>query len=162
MTNLGDREHPDGLPVRKRPAHGVHIIPYQPTIVFLTVCTSDHTPWLATPAVHDLLRTVWQEADAWLVGRYVIMPGHLHLFCAPGASDITLDNWVRYWKSQFTKRHGDPRHRWQDGHWDTRLRNGESYDAKWEYVRDNPRRHGLVKRASQWPYQGEIHELPWM
>ncbi len=27
---------------------------------------------------------------------------------------------------------------------------------KWEYVRDNPVRHGLVASAEEWPYQGEI------
>src|SRR5256885_6005252 len=25
----------------------------------------------------------WKTADHWLVGRYVIMPDHIHLFCAP-------------------------------------------------------------------------------
>ena len=33
------------------------------------------------------------------------------------------------------------------------LRNDESYGEKWEYVRENPLRAGLVSRADDWPYQ---------
>ncbi|MEO6971176.1 MAG: hypothetical protein ABI217_09810 [Chthoniobacterales bacterium] len=50
---------------------------------------------------------------------------------------------------------------WQRHHWDRQLRKGESYDDKWEYVRSNPVRHGLVTDAGAWPYQGELSELRW-
>lgn len=83
------------------------------------------------------------------------------MFAAPGGLEITFDNWVRYWKSQFRKRHPDQSLRWQTDHWDTRLRSGEGYDQKWEYVVNNPVRHGLVGCAEQWPYRGELHELRW-
>jgi putative transposase len=36
------------------------------------------------------------------------------------------------------------------------LRSDESYDEKWNYVKENPVRAGLVQIASEWPYQGEI------
>ena len=36
------------------------------------------------------------------------------------------------------------------------LRGDESYAEKWNYVRDNPVRAGLVRTADEWPYQGEI------
>ena len=36
------------------------------------------------------------------------------------------------------------------------LRNDESYAQKWEYVRENPVRAGLVAEWHEWPYQGEI------
>jgi putative transposase len=158
--------------------------------VFLTVCTKDRKPWVANSDVHELLRTVWTDAKAWLVGRYVLMPDHVHLFCAPneegyvggrgsrqatggedgsaGASPSQLepalpplDNWVRYWKSQFSKRGQNSGRRWQPDHWDTRLRHEESYDAKWEYVRNNPVRAGLVVHPEDWHYSGEIHVLSW-
>ena len=148
------------LPRRSRPVHGVLPASDKPTIVFLTVCTKGRMPSLATDAVHKLLLNVWQDASAWLVGRYVIMPDHLHLFATP-TGDIPLDNWVRYWKSQFTKRHQEPSHRWHPDHWDRRLRSMESYDEKWQYTRDNPVRHRLVARAEDWPYQGELNELAW-
>jgi putative transposase len=101
------------------------------------------------------------EAHAWLVQRYILMPDHLHLFAAPGRLDIPLDNWVKYWKSQFMNRHYGADQAWQSNHWDTRLRSGESYDEKWTYVRENPVRAGLVTKSDDWPYQGELNVLDW-
>ena len=40
----------------------------------------------------------------WLVGFYLLMPDHLHLFCAPRDLTFTLDAWVTYWKTQFKKK----------------------------------------------------------
>ena len=36
------------------------------------------------------------------------------------------------------------------------LRSDESYSEKWNYVRNNPVRAGLVQNADDWPYAGEI------
>jgi putative transposase len=119
------------MPARKRPVHGVLAAENVPTIVMVTVCTKGRTPWLTTPENHAGLRDTWTEAEAWLVGRYVLMPDHLHLFAAPGRLEISLDNWIKFWKSQFTKKRGIAEQEWQTDHWDTRLRSGESYDEKW-------------------------------
>ena len=146
---------------RHRPAHGVLIEPSRPTIVFLTVCTRDRSPWLANRAAHDRLLEVWSEAKAWVLGRYVVMPDDLHLFAAPGSLEIPLEHWVRYWKSQFTKKQAGSRHAWQVDHWDTRLRHDESYEEKWNYVKNNPVRANLVKSSEDWPFQGEINWLRW-
>jgi hypothetical protein len=59
---------------RHKPASGVRIELGGPTIVFLTVCTDKRVPWLARTDVHEHLRTVWNEAQAWPVGNYVLMP----------------------------------------------------------------------------------------
>jgi putative transposase len=67
-----------------------------------------------------------------------------------------FDAWVRFWKSQFTRRASNKEWRWQSHHWDTRLRRNENYSEKWEYVRQNPVRAELVVDADQWPYQGEL------
>jgi putative transposase len=146
---------------RKRPDHGVLFHPTKPTIIFLTVCTRDRVPWLACEEAHRLLLDVWNNAQAWIVGRYVLMPDHLHLFAAPGAMELPFDNWVRFWKSQFTKRSGHTARAWQIDLWDTRLRHDESYEDKWLYVKNNPVRAGLVTMAEDWPFQGELNRLPW-
>jgi hypothetical protein len=85
----------------------------------------------------------------------------LHLFAAPGRWEIPLDNWIRHWKSRFTRMRDVSTQEWQANHWDTRLRSGESYDEKGLYVRDNPVRAGLVINAGDWPYYGELNVLPW-
>jgi len=144
---------------RKTPSHGVYIQPGQISLVYLTVCTKEREPWLSTSDVHELLHSVWMEATAWKVGKYMIMPDHIHLFAGLAQDDISLDSWITYWKSIFSKRNNNPEHRWQSGHWDTRLRSNETYYNKWLYVRDNPVRKGLVQYSEQWPFQGEIFEV---
>jgi REP element-mobilizing transposase RayT len=132
------------------------------TIVFVTVCTKNRGRWLATHELHQLLRQVWTEASAWRTGRYILLPDHLHLFASPGEPEgISLENWIKYWESQFRKKHKQPQFKFQTDHWDTRLRSNESYEEKWEYVRNNAVRHGLVQRAEDWPFHGEIFELRW-
>lgn len=69
---------------------------------------------------------------------------------------------MRFWKTTVSKslmaREGTL---WQTDFRDTQLRRHESYAAKWEYVRQNPVRAGLVKHADEWPYQGELNLLRW-
>ncbi len=148
-------------PSRQKPAHGIRITSNAPTIVFLTVCTKDRIKILDNDSTHNLLVKIWRDSDAWLAGRYVLMPDHIHLFASPNGEKSSLEMWVRYWKSIFTRQR-DGESIWQDGHWDRRLRSSESYEQKWEYVRSNPVRHGFVGRWQDWKYQGEIHELYWM
>ena len=155
------------LPDRQRPAKGVLHLPNRPTIVFNTVCVKGKIAWLASGWVHSMLRDVWRAADAWLVGRYVIMPDHIHFCTTPNHEAIAYDNWTKYWKFQFTKaykkaRAGQPPlARWQENSWHHRLRNDESFEEKWHYIRMNPVRSGLVTEPDDWPYQGEIHQIRW-
>ena len=45
---------------------------------------------------------------------------------------------------------------WQRRFFDHVLRSDESYAQKWNYVRENPIRAGLVTVAEDWRYSGEI------
>ena len=149
-------------PRRKRPAHGILDVDGQPTIIFDTVCSKDRKPWLASRAVHRLIHEIWaNDATAWAVGKYIILPDHIHLFAGATGDSVSYENWVRYWKSRFTKTHRDPNHLWQTDHWDTRIRSRSHYEEKWEYVSMNPVRHGYVDEPHQWIYQGRINELYW-
>ncbi len=148
-------------PGRKHPARGVLISSDQPTIVFLTVCTKDRQPWLAKQNVHDALKKVWLSTDTWLVGEYLLMPDHIHLFCAPRNLTVTLQRWVSYWKREFSCLHLPEAGEWLRNFWDTRLRRSENYTQKWNYVRENPVRAGLVKQPDDWPFQGRMNVLPW-
>ena len=150
------------LPERKRPVHWPPAERHNRSIIiFLTVCTKGRRPILAEERVHAALVAAWAEADHWRIGRYVVLPDHVHLFCAPWDwPPPPLKTWVTYWKRLVTKETG-LRGIWQEGFWDTQLRHHESYGAKWDYVQQNPVRHGLVHDASAWPYQGEIEVLYW-
>jgi len=107
------------------------------------------------------LRAAWQSAQAWLVGYYLLMPDHAHLFCAPFEPDFPLEKWVTFWKRQFSRLHKNPACRWQPHPFQHRLRREENYTQKWNYVRENPLRQGLVKAAEDWPYQGMMNTLRW-
>ena len=147
---------------RKHPVHGILDVDGQPTIIFDTVCTKDRSPWLANRGVHDLLRSIWAtDATAWAMGKYIVLPDHIHFFAGATGDTVPYENWVRYWKSQFTKRHKIAEHTWQVDHWDTRIRSCSVYEQKWEYVRMNSVRHGYVDSPEQWLYQGQIHQLHW-
>ena len=152
-------------PGRKHPAHPSLDEGFNtPTIVFLTVCASGRKPVLADSAAQAILREAWLLAKSWIVGRYLIMPDHIHLFCAPAEfPPRPLKQWVAYWKSH-AARHW-PRTQdaplWQRDYWDTQLRRSENYTDKWEYVSQNPVRARLVERVEAWPYQGEMNVLMW-
>jgi REP element-mobilizing transposase RayT len=88
------------------------------------------------------------------LGRYVIMPDHLHLFVR-GGRNFRLATWVGGLKRAMSVEFKS-QHLWQPGFFDHILRSDESYAAKWNYVRDNPVRGGLVQAADDWPYQGEV------
>jgi REP-associated tyrosine transposase len=85
------------------------------------------------------------------------MPDHIHLFVR-GGDDFKLAQWVNGLKRGISVALGATKKRplWQPGFFDHVLRNDESYSQKWEYVRENPVRAGLVVRADEWPYQGEL------
>ena len=148
------------FPQRRHPAHlPLSRVFNRTTAIFLTACVRRRRPLLNRPEIHELLRDVWSDSMDWVVGRYVLMPDHLHLFCAPTRIEaISLGGWVRYWKRCSSRRwpHPDERPVWQDDFWDRQLRSSESYAGKWNYVADNPVRAGLCAAASDWPYSGEI------
>jgi hypothetical protein len=78
------------LPQRKTPTKGVLTDDRLPTVIFLTACTVDRTPWLANPLVHRALVQMWRSATHWEIGPYILMPDHLHLFASPGVSPRIL------------------------------------------------------------------------
>lgn len=152
-------------PYRKRPAHFTTVeSDSRSIIIFLTVCTKRRRPLLANERAAELLREAWSAATVWSVGRYVILPDHIHLFCAPNTfPPERLKKWISFWKNSVTRAwlNRDQIPLWQPEYWDRQLRRGESYAEKWEYVANNPVRHGYVARAEEWPYSGELNVLHW-
>jgi putative transposase len=116
---------------------------------------------MANPRVQTSLESNWRTADTWLTGYYLIMPDHIHLFCAPRDLRFTIEKWSAYWKSQFSRAHLDEPTQWQRKAFHHRLRSRQEYTDKWNYVRENPVRAGLATHPDEWPYQGTINELRW-
>ena len=128
---------------------------------FVTFCSYRKRPYLATSAVHNAFVRFSERAYAEhnvAIGRYVIMPDHIHLFVC-GDAEFELAPWFRLLKPCLGKAVVRPASEdplWQRGFFDHVLRSNESYGQKWNYVRDNPVRAGLASRADDWPYAGEI------
>ncbi len=130
-------------------------------LYFVTFCTHDRIPCLARDEVHSAFVLFARRAERDFnvaIGRYVIMPEHVHLFVR-GGPDFTLGRWVGLLKQTLARAanlQGANTRFWQEGFFDHVLRSDESYSQKWNYVRENPVRAGFVKSANEWPYQGEI------
>jgi REP element-mobilizing transposase RayT len=130
---------------------------YDPPIYFVTFNTHRRRNLLAKAEMHDRFAGFAHEAErrGIAVGRYVLMPDHMHLFVA-GGPDFLLTQWVRMLKRTLSKSIPDAAPHWQQGFFDHIIRHTESYAEKWEYVRQNPVRAGLVSESESWPFQGEI------
>ena len=132
---------------------------------FITFNTHGRQSFLAYSEVHEAFCLFCSEAQHRdvAVGRYVIMPDHIHLFAAFPLAGMPLPNWVQSLRAVLGKallRVGVQKPHWQEGFFDHLLRSDESYAAKWNYVRMNPVRAGLCETPEDWPYQGEIVRIP--
>ena len=182
-------------------------------VFFITFCTRNRKRIDPLNSANNALVKYGKEALEKFnvaVGRYVIMPDHVHFFVR-GDANFVLSRWVGGLKRAISvavsedgqtrlpvKRRHSQRTRlmlqgkgdfavvarvsragsqkrldissqptrlplqgkesslWQPGFFDHVLRSNESYARKWEYVRDNPVRAGLVTSWQEWPHQGEI------
>ena len=131
---------------------------YDPPLYFVTICANGRRKILATETVHAALLQYGQLGveRGFALGRYVIMPDHIHLFVS-GTLDFNLGIWMRGLKRVVAAAVTGGRNEvWQRGFFDHIIRNSGSYSAKWDYVRQNPVRAGLVSKAGDWPFQGEV------
>jgi REP-associated tyrosine transposase len=148
----------------RRPPRLTYLFDNVRPFYFITFNTYKRQRLLARDEIHDtfcIFATKAREHDV-AVGRYVIMPDHVHLFAA-FPHDIALPTWVQSLRNIIGKKllqleiH---KPHWQEGFFDHLLRNQESYSEKWEYVRMNPVRVKLCDTPGAWSYQGEIVRIP--
>lgn len=155
-------------------------------LYFVTACTEDRKPILANAKVHEDFRKFCEAGltRGIFVGKYVLMPDHLHLFVAFGDEYESalierrysgkpvaavcdrrlspLSEWMKSLKNSLSKTlrgMNVPAPHWQKGFFDHVMRSEESYSEKWLYVAENPVRKGLVVRLEDWSNQGEINPL---
>ena len=73
----------------------------EPPIFFVTTCAENRRAILAEPRVAEILIREWRAAEmrhGWLVGRYVVMPDHVHFFCGSKQESKSLSDFVGNWK----------------------------------------------------------------
>ena len=133
--------------------------PYEYPIFFITFCTRNREKILTDESIHQAFRRFTQKAQEnhdVLVGRYVIMPEHIHFFVKIDRSK-SLGKWIGSLKRYIGANCTLNSLAWQPGFFDHMLRDNENLMQKGEYVRQNPVRAGLVKDWQEWPYQGLIY-----
>jgi putative transposase len=160
-------------------------------VYFVTFCTHQRKPWLARSNLHAaflaFIQCGWNEHRI-AVGRYVIMPDHIHLLVSGGPA-FNLGDWVKLLKQCLGKTirespesaspesaphrgaatngashrdaatPGSANRLWQEGFFDHLIRCDEKLGSVWEYLRKNPETAGLAEAPEDWPYQGEFMVL---
>jgi REP element-mobilizing transposase RayT len=133
-------------------------------VYFVATCVAGRRPLLACAQVHAVLREEWaglRERHGWAVGRYVIMPDHVHFFLAAEPDSgkplpAVVGKWKEWTAKRLAREAGLSAPLWQREFFDHLLRSDESRAEKWAYVRENPVRAGLVARAEDWAYAGWV------
>ena len=141
-----------------------NLFPNIEPIFFITLCSNQRERILTSGPLPDIIIQTFKNAEnfyGWLVGRYVIMPDHVHFFCIPNENAKPLSDFMKGFKRWTTKQShacGFSGALWQREFFDHVPRNSASFSEKWEYVRMNPVRAGLCGLPEEWVYSGEIHE----
>ena len=97
----------------------------------------------------------YHVAERWYLQLLLLMPDHLHMLIAIDG-DAALSDLIRDFKRITAKKANV---RWQRNFFDHRLRHDESEDEKAEYIRQNPRRAGLIGSDAPWPYAMDTNDL---
>jgi len=120
--------------------------------IFLTICgQSRGINQFARPDVWEVMLRASARLQAralWTPLLFVAMPDHLHLI-ARIPSRAGISTVVRSFKHDISYKRTLE---WQAGFFDHRIRDDDSYRAKWSYVMLNPVRASLVVRPEDWPY----------
>lgn len=146
-------------PKRKFLSHSICQSNKFPPIAFVTVCVKKRDPLLANCESHEIFKDLWSDRSRWMVGKYVILPDHIHLFAVPGEISCDLTRWVGWWKKEYNLRVNGNKISWQKSCFDHRVRNHSSFESIWKYMQSNPIKHGYVTSFENWKFQGEINDI---
>jgi putative transposase len=140
------------LPQRKHLFHTPPSWVKSGEIFFITICCAGRK--VNQLARDDVFISMTNALDHYIRAAklwshlFLAMPDHLHaLMSFP--SDERMDKVLRDWKRFIAKQTGVV---WQDGFFDHRLRNEESFKEKAHYIRTNPVREDLVAEPEAWKY----------
>jgi putative transposase len=102
----------------------------------------------------EVLRS-YMRTGKMTVHDFVIMPNHVHiLMTIPG--EMSLEKAMQLVKGNFSfranKELGFRGEIWQRGYSDVQILDDQSFQQHREYIKDNPVKAGLAKRADEYPF----------
>jgi len=124
----------------------------QPVIYFLTFCVANRQKVLANELAFAAFKAAIARLTKWNVIAAILMPDHVHLLIAPVEREARVENASGAIK-RFMRQDLKATWQWQPDSFDRLLRSDESAEQKWQYIRENPVRAGLVKESGDWSYR---------
>ena len=134
---------------------------------FFTVVTYKRRPILTQGANIDRLRRairIVKQTHPFIIDGIVILPDHIHtIWQLPEGDDNYPMRWAQI-KRQFSmlvatdessshsRRNKRERGIWQRRYWEHMIRDDEDWHRHMDYIHYNPRKHGYVASAEDWPY----------
>lgn len=119
---------------------------------FITICCKRRGEnQLCFPGTGDALIAAarfYSDRKEWFPSLFLLMPDHVHMIVSFGR-EHRIEAMVSAWKRYVSAKHGII---WQQGFFEHRLRQHESAQEKFEYIRQNPVRAGLVDDPVKWPF----------
>jgi putative transposase len=113
------------------------------------VLTRETTRFALRAAVQSVRRDHPFAVEAW-----VLLPDHLHCLWRLPEGDAEYS--IRWAKIKRDTRHGlglpAGEALWQPRYWEHWIRDEDDYARHVDYIHWNPVKHGLVKRAVDWPH----------
>lgn len=138
---------------------------------FFTVVTNGRRPLLGVPEARAALRQALRDVrrrHPFVLEAVVLLPDHLHLLMRLPANDENFSIRIGGIKRRFTELRlacggseppvppgrGRKRYRgfWQPRFWEHTIRDAADFKLHLDYIHANPLKHGLVRRAADWPW----------
>ncbi len=138
---------------------------------FFTVVTHQRQRILTEAPSREFLRIAIKQVQSeypFAIDAWVLMPDHMHCMWTLPAGDADYSKRWGLIKAGFSKqintfsngpviRSASREKRrestvWQRRFWEHRIRDQEDFNCHIDYIHWNPMKHGLVKRAIDWPY----------
>ena len=138
-----------------RPLRIPVMLPWECKVIyFITICITPRCNALANEAAWRMVCEAVNRLDKWNTYSIMTMPDHIHLLTAPLNRELRVAAFLKWFKRWFNESYGTcEKWQWQPGGFDRLLRTSESIHEKWNYVRENPVRAGLVAHWKEWRYQ---------
>ena len=149
---LPNHTHAMDISPYKKLDHAVPTWVADDAVFFITICCTTRgrnslTEPIIAEASFDGMK-VYQEQRNWWVHFALLMPDHLHMLVSFSAQ-VIMEKVVADWK-QYQARFLNID--WQRDFYDHRIRSEEQFVEKYEYIRMNPVRKGLVATPEDWQY----------
>jgi putative transposase len=122
-----------------------------------TKCWQGRTVFQVPENAEILIKTLlhYRDRKVFALHEFVVMSDHLHLLLTP-SSTTSLERAMQFIKGgssyQIRKKRNQKMEMWQVSFYDWTIRDHNDWQAKIEYIHDNPVRAKLVEKPQDWPY----------